>query len=184
MNKYIARNRILLLLLILLSAIYGGLTAVVPIAAGSIIDFDAAAGQTLLFFGSMKDLCIMSASILACIVVFGILKVLVRTTYIYRVRKQIENDVFYAAIRSKVSSSSLINMFCLEIDKIIDGYSRRGSRHNCSFSYSIRIFTFCVMAYDRDYSCLFYCFTFIEPAASYANEQVHEGAIGEKRVGQ
>lgn len=122
MNKYIARNRILLLLLILLSAVYGGLTAVVPIAAGSIIDFDATSGQTLLFSGSVKDLCIASASILACIVVFGILKVLVRTTYIYRVRKQIENDVFYAAIRSKVSSSSLINMFCLEIDKIIDGY--------------------------------------------------------------
>lgn len=122
MNKYIARNRILLLLLILLNAVYGGLTAFVPIVTGSIIDFDTTSGQTLLFSRSVKGLCITSAIILACIVVFGILKVLVKTIYIYRVRKQIEDDVFYAAIRSKVSSSSLINLFCLEIDKIIDGY--------------------------------------------------------------
>ena len=122
MKKYIQNSRFHLYLLILTNAVYGALTAIVPIMAGIIIDYDTETERTLSYFSGMKYLCIVSLIIFLCIIASGMLKVFIQTKYIYRVRKQIEEDVFHAAMRSRISSSSLINMFCTEIDIIIEGY--------------------------------------------------------------
>lgn len=122
MKKYMQNSRSHLYLLLLMNVVYSTLTAIVPIVAGRIIDYDAKTGQTSRFFSGMRGLCIESLIIFLCLIASGMLKVFAQTKYIYRVRKQIEEEVFHAAIRAKISSSSLVNMFCTEIDIIIDGY--------------------------------------------------------------
>lgn len=122
MKKYMRNNRTLLFLLMVTSAVYGALNATVPIVAGMIIDYDTTTGQNLFYYYELKGLCLMSLIIFACTIVSGLLKVFVKTKYICKVRKEIEKDVACAAMRSRISSSSLINMFCTEVDIIIDGY--------------------------------------------------------------
>lgn len=122
MKKYIQKSRTHLFFLILISAIYGALTATMPIMAGMIIDYGTTTRRTLCCVNGLNTLGFTSLFMLVCIIVSGLLKVFIKTKYICRVRKQIEKDVFHAAMGSGISSSSLINMFCTEIDVIIDGY--------------------------------------------------------------
>ena len=122
MKKYIRNNRGRLCLLILAGALYGALTSLVPIAAGRILDYDPATGQTFLGLAGWKSLCLPGLALLAGIVLFGLLKMRLKSEYIRRVRKQLENDVFRAALRSGISSASLVNMFCTEVDLVVNGY--------------------------------------------------------------
>ena len=121
MKKYTRNNRILLALMTALNAVYGGLTALVPIAAGRIIDYDPAAGPAFLLPG-FRGPALLCLLLLAGVVLSGLLRASAKSGYIRRVRKQLENDVFRAAIRSRDSSASVLNLFCTEIDVIMDGY--------------------------------------------------------------
>lgn len=50
MKKYIQNSRFHLYLLILTNAVYGALTAIVPIIAGIIIDYDTETERALSYF--------------------------------------------------------------------------------------------------------------------------------------
>ena len=122
MKKYTRNNRILLILLTVLNAVYGGLTAIVPIAAGRIIDWTPAAGQTFFGISGFRGLGLLCLALLAGVVLSGLLKAVLKSGYIRRVRRQLETDVFKAAMRSGNSSASVLTLFCTEIDVVMDGY--------------------------------------------------------------
>ncbi len=122
MKKYIRQNRILLWPQVLLNAVYGVLSALVPVAAGVIIDYDPSSGQKIFGIPGLKGLALLGLFFLSGVVVSGLLKALFKSLYLRRVSVQLESDVFHAAVRSGISSASLVNMFCTEIEWIMDYY--------------------------------------------------------------
>ena len=122
MKKYTRENRFLLAFMSVLNAVYGGLTAIVPIAAGRIIDFDPVSGQRFLGIPGFRGQGVLCLLLLGGVVLSGLLRAYAKSGYIRRVRKQMESDVFRAAMRSRVSSASAVSLFCTEIDVIIDSW--------------------------------------------------------------
>lgn len=118
MKKYIKKNILIFGFLVVASAVYGGLTALIPITAGKIIDSAHASGgehRLMRFF-------FISAAELLLVVLFGIAKATLKTHFIKRVRTEIETDLFNAAIKTNTAPTTLINMFCVEVDLIIENY--------------------------------------------------------------
>ena len=122
MKKYIRENRFLLAFMTILNIVYGGLTAIVPIAAGRIIDFDPASGQRILGIPGFRGQGVLCLLLLGGVVLSGLLRAYAKSGYIRRVRKQMESDVFRAAMHSRVSSASAVSLFCTEIDVVIDSW--------------------------------------------------------------
>lgn len=120
MKSYLKNNRGLFCFMVLANAVYGALTSVVPITAGIIID--AVNTSTGLETNLIKNFFFISIAELFLIFSIGIVKVVLKNSFLKNIRVEIESDLFRAAQKSNVSLTSVVNMFSFEIDSIIEKY--------------------------------------------------------------
>lgn len=146
MKKYININIVCLFFLILTNTVYGGLISIVPIISGVIIDYGSSQIGKYTETSRMGTYCLMSLGLLFLIILSGLIKVALKAKYIKKTRRQIEKDLFETAIRSNISSSALVNMFCTEVDLIINKYYSNHGELACilvqfaiALSYSVSV---------------------------------------------
>ena len=117
MKKYTYNNRLIFYILVIFNTIYGTVTALSSIVAGKLVNI----GIYETYTGNNKFYYIALILIFLALLV-GISRSYIKTEYIRRVREKIERDLFNAAIKTELSTTNVINTFCLEVDTVVDDY--------------------------------------------------------------
>lgn len=117
MKKYTYNNRLIFYILVIFNTIYGAVTALSSIVAGKLVNI----GIYETYTGNNKFYYIALILIFLTLLV-GISKSYIKTEYVRRVREKIERDLFNAAIKTELSTTNVINTFCLEVDTVMDNY--------------------------------------------------------------
>ena len=117
MKKYTYNNNIIFIILVITNAVYGAVTALSSILAGKLINIGIYES-----YDSNKKYYYLALVLIFLTLLLGITKSYIKTEYLKRIRKKIERDLFNAAVKTELSTTNVINTFCLEVDTVMSNY--------------------------------------------------------------
>jgi len=121
MKKYILKNKFNLFIIFILSGIYYGLIAFLPIFVGRIIDnvmLAVRSGNSIAF----SDYILFGAIIATSLLVINIWMALQKAKYTHDVRVLLENDVSKVVFDKNIESAKVTNLYNSEIDLLIEKF--------------------------------------------------------------